>query len=224
MSRADAHVLVNARESNMTTTSSRRAHWDGVHETRCAQAVSWFQPSPDMSLKLIRRTAVPRDARIIDVGGGASTLVDHLLAQGYADLTVLDTSEAALRQTQARLGAQAGDVAWAVADVTSWQAPAPFNLWHDRAVLHFLTEPGDQAGYANVVSSAVPAEGWAVIGGFAPGGPTTCSGLPVVQHDAESLGALLGPRFQLLEVHGEVHITPSGAEQAFRYHVFRRKS
>lgn len=206
------------------TLFERRTLWDGVYDSKRADEVSWFQATPDLSLRLIGRTGVARGARIVDVGGGASTLADHLLGAGYAQLTVLDLAAAGLGQAQARLGARAGEIEWVVADVTRWRAPHAFDLWHDRAVLHFLTEAEDQAAYAETLRRTVAPEGWAVIGGFAPGGPAKCSGLPVVQHDAASLGALFGDAFRLLETHGEAHRTPSGAEQAFRYHVFQRRS
>jgi len=209
-------------ELKMNGTADRRVHWDSVYAAKPADEVSWFQPTPEVSLRLIRRTGIGRDARIVDVGGGASTLADHLLAEGFS-LAVLDLSEAALNQARKRLGDSAERIEWIVADVTAWRPHHAFDLWHDRAVLHFLTEPDDQEGYANTLRRAIPAEGWAIIGGFAPGGPAQCSGLPVVQHDARSLGRLLGPELQLLETHGETHVTPSGAEQAFRYHVFRRR-
>src|SRR5262249_32895218 len=155
--------------------------------------------------KLIHRTGVDKNSAIVDVGGGASTLVDHLLHEGYRDLTVLDIARKALEQAQARLGADADRITWAVGDVTTWRPARQFELWHDRAVLHFLTSSGEQSAYADTLRSALMSGGWAIIGGFAPGGPLRCSGRPVVRHDAASLAGVLGESFVLMETHGEIH-------------------
>lgn len=202
----------------------RHAHWQKVYSEKTATAVSWHQPRPDVSLALIAMTGVPKDAAILDVGGGASTLVDHLLDQGRTALSVLDISEAALAQARTRLGSSAARVRWIATDVTTWTPPQRFDLWHDRAVLHFLTTPRDQAAYAAALRAALKPGGWAIIAGFAPGGPRTCSGLEIVQHDAASLGALLGDGFTLTHTQDETHRTPWGAGQAFRYHLFRREA
>ncbi|MGH6951638.1 MAG: class I SAM-dependent methyltransferase [Vitreimonas sp.] len=204
------------------TASDARDHWDRVYVSKRSDEASWFQAMPALSLALIRRTGVGRGARIVDVGGGASTLVDHALEEGFCRVSVLDVSAEGLNQAKRRLGARADAAEWIVADVTAWRPEQRVDLWHDRAVLHFLTSPRDQAAYAETLCSALGVGGWAIVGGFAPGGPAQCSGLPVVQHDATSLGRLLGDAFTLLETHGQVHLTPSGAEQAFRFHVFRR--
>jgi SAM-dependent methyltransferase len=201
----------------------RRAHWETVYSAKRSTDVSWFQPEPELSLKLIRRTRMPRGASIIDVGGGASTLVDHLIRDGDNAVAVLDIAASGLEQAQRRLGADAQRVDWIVADITSWRSVRTFDLWHDRAVLHFLTSRDDQAAYADVLCSSVHSGGWAIIGGFAPNGPAQCSGLNVVHHDAASLTALLGDSFALMETHGEIHLTPHGREQAFRYHLFARR-
>ncbi len=202
--------------------TDQNAHWDRVYTEKRAEEVSWRQDEPTLSLKLIRRVGVGPDAPIVDVGGGASTLVDHLLASGFRDLTVLDIAASGLEQAKARLGRRAEEVKWVVSDVTTWRPAHRHRLWHDRAVLHFLAEPADQAAYMETLRSALDGDGWAIIAGFAPGGPVKCSGLEIVQHDGVSLGRLLGEDFQLMETHGEVHTTPWGAEQAFRYHLFRR--
>lgn len=199
-------------------------HWDSVYRAKRAEEMSWFQDEPALSLKLIRRTGVARDAALVDAGGGASTLVDHLLREGFSDVSVLDIAAPALQQAQARLGAQSEHVQWIASDVTTWRPAKRFRLWHDRAVLHFLTEPDHQAAYARTLHVALEGDGWAIIAGFAPGGPVKCSGLPVVQHDGESLQRLLGHGFDLMETHCETHLTPSGASQAFRYHLFRRSA
>lgn len=205
-----------------TIGNERNAHWQGVYESKAPDEVSWFQERPDVSLAMIDAAELPRDAAILDVGGGASTLVDHLLAAGYSSLTVLDISEAALARARARLGSSAERVTWIATDVTCWQSHAPVDLWHDRAVLHFLTASKDQQAYAAALRATVRPLGWAIIAGFAPGGPMKCSGLDIVQHDADSLRALLGEEFRLVDARDEVHRTPGNAEQAFRYHLWRR--
>lgn len=207
----------------MSPSDTRRAHWNAVYAEKRADEVSWHQQRPELSLKLIHRTGVSHSQALIDIGGGASTLVDHLLAEGFTNLAVLDFAEVGLAHARARLGESAGKVEWIVADVTQWRPPHSFALWHDRAVLHFLRAPEEQAAYADTLRAALPSGGWAIIGGFAPGGPARCSGLEIVQHDAESLSTLLGADFALLETHGEIHITPQGREQAFRRHIFQRK-
>jgi len=200
----------------------RQAHWQNVYTTKAEQAVSWFQPRADISLALIRATGVGPDASIIDVGGGASRLADELLALGFAHVTVLDLSEQALATSKARLGAQAARVRWLVEDVTSWRPNETYDVWHDRAALHFLTDAKDQAAYAERVLQAVRPGGHVIIGTFAPEGPERCSGLPVVRHDAASLGELLGPAFALAETRRHDHRTPAGAVQRFQFSRFRR--
>lgn len=205
------------------TESERRTHWERVYSTKQPGDVSWRQQEPELSLKLIRRTLIPRDAAIVDVGGGASTLVDHLVREGFTDITVVDIASPALEHAKRRLGADAERVTWIAADVTSWRPARAVDLWHDRAVLHFLTNESDQRAYADTLRATLRPGGWAIIGGFAPHGPLKCSGLDVVRHDAESLIALLGKSFVLMETHGEIHVTPQGREQAFRYHLFSRR-
>lgn len=205
-----------------TAASQRHTHWEGVYGSKSPGEVSWYQDRPDTSLALIGAADLRKDMRILDVGGGASTLVDHLLAAGHTSLAVLDLSEAALVHARARLGTAAEGVEWIAADITRWQTDEPVELWHDRAVLHFLTARADQQAYAEVLRRAVKPCGWAIIAGFAPGGPLKCSGLEIVQHDAESLGALLGEAFRLIETRDETHQTPWGADQAFRYHLYWR--
>lgn len=202
--------------------SERRAHWQRVYGLNAPGQVSWFQHRPQVSLELIDATGLAKDASILDVGGGASTLVDHLLEVGYSSLEVLDVSAEALRHAQTRLGSGAKHVRWITADITRWAPERPVALWHDRAVLHFLTARADQDAYFDRLRSTLKPCGWAIIAGFAPGGPLKCSGLDIVQHDAESLAQLLSYEFRLIEARDEVHRTPWGAEQAFRYHLYRR--
>jgi trans-aconitate methyltransferase len=166
----------------------RQAHWENVYTTKGENEVSWFEDSPTISLDLIRSTGVSTGASIIDIGGGASRLVDALVNAGFAAVTVLDLSKKALATAKARLGSPGEKVRWVVADVTTWEPPETYDVWHDRAAFHFLTEPKDRAAYAERVSKAVRPGGYVIIGTFALDGPERCSGLQVVRHDATSLG------------------------------------
>lgn len=202
---------------------SRETHWNRVFTTKADTDVSWHQAVPEASLRLVRACGIDPAAPVIDVGGGTSALVDHLLRSGHGDVTVLDVSAAALDRVRARLGADARRVRWIVADVTAFQPDRAYALWHDRAAFHFLTEPGDQAAYARAVAAAVAPGGWVVLATFAPHGPARCSGLEVRRHDAASLGAVLGPGFALVDEEVVDHTTPSGAVQPFTCARFRRR-
>lgn len=207
----------------MTKTDERRSHWQGVWTSKQAEAVSWFQPEPATSLALIAKAELRKDAGIVDIGGGASRLVDRLLDKGYAHIAVLDVSDAALEVAHQRLGARGDDVTWIDSDVLEWRpVPGLFELWHDRAVFHFLTRPEEQKAYRNVMMTALVPGGWAVLGTFAPDGPEKCSNLPVARHDAASLARILGPDFDMIEELRENHLTPGGAVQKFCWSVFRR--
>jgi SAM-dependent methyltransferase len=214
------------------TSVDIKSHWESVWTTRAINDVSWFQDSPDMSLALIRslQAAEAREesvadvASVVDVGGGASSLVDALLDEGVAKVAVLDVSAAALATSRQRLGERADGVDWVVSDVLAWRPESRFEIWHDRAVLHFLTDPTDQARYAEVVDAALEPGGHVVIGTFAPDGPEACSGLPVQRHDAASVLALLGlsgRRFERVDARSEDHVTPAGAVQKFSWVVAR---
>lgn len=200
----------------------RQTHWDNVYRTKREDEVSWFQASPTLSLDLIHATGIDRSASIIDVGGGASRMVDALIEEGFANLTVLDVSEAATETAKARLGARATAVTWIVADVTNWQPGGTYDVWHDRAAFHFLTAPEDRVAYAQRVLRAVRPGGHVIVGTFALDGPERCSGLPVVRHDAESIGAVLGPSFKLIETRRHEHQTPMGGSQKFQFSRFQR--
>jgi len=195
----------------------RRDHWNQVYETKGADDLSWFQARPEMSLRLIAATGVAKADAILDVGGGTSTLVDHLLDEGYRDLTVLDISGAALNQAQARLGGRANLVRWIETDITAFRADQQFRVWHDRAVFHFLTEPDDQRRYAAALAQALPVGAHAIIGTFAIDGPEKCSGLPVARYDSERMVAVLGSTFRLIEQVDEIHLTPWQSEQRFSF-------
>lgn len=206
----------------MTTSPDQKTHWETIYGEKSPEAVSWRQERPNLSIELVRLAELAPDATILDVGGGASTLVDHLLAEGRRSIIVLDISKTALAHARERLGENAGRVKWITADITTWTPKTRVDFWHDRAVLHFLTKRADQESYFQTLKQALRPGGWVMIAGFAPGGPTECSGLPIVQHDAESLQNLLGDDFMLIETRDETHRTPAKAEQAFRYHLFRR--
>lgn len=196
-----------------------RTHWDRVYTTRSAQEVSWYQPHAEQSLSLIERIAAGRPSRLIDVGGGASTLVDDLLARGRFDVSVLDLSDAALKVARQRLGEQqARRVQWLVGDVTAVALPAnAFDIWHDRAVFHFLTEPAQRAAYVSQVRRAVRPGGHVIVAAFGPNGPLQCSGLPVMRYSADALYSEFGEAFELVEHSSEAHHTPGGAVQQFVY-------
>jgi ubiquinone/menaquinone biosynthesis C-methylase UbiE len=201
------------------------AHWDAVYTTRSAQEVSWYQPHAEQSLALVERIAGGRPTSLIDVGGGASTLVDDLLARGLFEVTVLDLSTAALEVARQRLGAQrARQVCWLAGDVTGVALPAAaYDIWHDRAVFHFLTEPVQRAAYVSQVCRAVRPGGHVIVAAFAPDGPLRCSGLPVMRYSAEALHSEFGPSFELVEHSTEAHRTPAGATQQFVYcHCIRQ--
>ena len=202
-----------------------RDHWEKVYTTKASDAVSWFQPHADFSVGLIKTTGVDRDAAIIDVGGGASTLVDDLLADGYTDLTVLDLSAAALAAARQRLGARAAEVKWIAADITRADLPANhYDIWHDRAVFHFLTSPEQRAAYVQAVFHSVKPGGHVIVATFAEDGPEQCSGLPVMRYRADQLHDEFGDAFTLLRHRKEAHHTPSGTVQQFVYCYCRRTS
>ena len=199
-----------------------KEHWENVYSTQPSNSVSWFQEHADLSLRLIRGTRVAANKPIIDVGGGASTLVDDLLTHGYQNVTVLDLSAIALRASQRQLGTRASLVRWLQADVTRTKLIArTYDVWHDRAMFHFLTVPEDRKAYVRAVSRAVKLGGHVIVATFAKDGPTECSGLPVGRYCADELNTEFGDRFALLSSHQEEHRTPSGSVQQFVYCHFR---
>ncbi|MHB8430033.1 MAG: class I SAM-dependent methyltransferase [Acidimicrobiales bacterium] len=198
----------------------RASHWDGVYRTRPADALSWYQAEPTLSLELIDALGVTSGSAVIDVGGGASVLVDHLFRNGFTDLTVLDLSEAALRTSRKRIGAEA-NVGWVTADVLRWEPERAYYLWHDRAVLHFLTGE-DVDRYSATLRRAVGPEGSVVLATFAPDGPERCSGLPVTRYSFRELAMVLGDGFEVVGQRREVHRTPGGVEQPFTWLAARR--
>jgi SAM-dependent methyltransferase len=203
-------------------SESRQAHWENVYTKKGENEVSWFQENPAQSLDLIAEVGATVDTAIIDIGGGASRVVDCLVERGFRAVTVLDLSEAALKMAQARLRERAAKVSWLVADATTWQPQHKYDIWHDRAAFHFLTEEPDRAAYVARMKQALKVGGHAIIATFALDGPEKCSGLPVMRYDATGLGNALGQGFILIDARSYAHVTPWGATQSFQFSVFRR--
>jgi SAM-dependent methyltransferase len=201
--------------------AEREKHWQSVYTTKRESEVSWFEENPAPSLDLIALVGAGRRSAIIDIGGGASRLVDRLILQGYEDLTVLDISAAALEAAKARMGEKARQVRWLVADATTWEPSRLYDVWHDRATFHFLVDLADQAAYVVRLRRALRPGGHAIIGAFALDGPKKCSGLAVARYDVESLGKALGSAFLLVDTRRHDHLTPRGVTQHFQFSVFR---
>ena len=201
--------------------TERDKHWSGVYEEKAPASVSWYQAVPEHSLSALKRFGATPSSSIIDVGGGASNLAARLLEQGWSDVTVLDIAAPALVAAKARLGALADRVQWQVADITKWRPARKFDVWHDRAVFHFLTEPDQREAYRRALLNGLSENGLVIMATFALDGPEKCSGLPVQRYDAESLAHALGPSFKLIESWSEDHITPWGSQQAFNWCAFR---
>ena len=199
----------------------RHAHWEGVYHAKHTTEVSWFEVEPAVSLALIQSVA-PTGGQIIDVGGGASLLVDRLVETRRWDVTVLDVSATALELAQARLRQQADRVRWIEADITQAQQLGTYDIWHDRAVFHFLTRPEDRAAYLDRLRGALVPGGHVVLGTFALAGPNECSGLPVCRYDAASLATVLGSDCSLVQQLEHAHLTPQGNTQPFMFGVFRK--
>ena len=198
----------------MTTKS----HWEDVYRSRAVDEVSWYRPHLDVSLGLIEGAAPDRGSAIIDVGGGEATLVDDLVARGYGDVTVLDISQVAIEVAKARMGPAAAPVRWITGDITQVELEAArYDLWHDRAVFHFLTKADDRAAYVRQVARAVRPGGHVIVATFGPEGPEKCSGMDVVRYDAGSLHGEFGAKFRLLDSVTELHETPWGTPQQFMY-------
>lgn len=200
-------------------------HWNTVYGARAEDELTWFEATPRVPLDLVRAYLQPGDP-FIDIGAGASRLIDALLEEGFGPLTVLDLSSVALAVSWQRLGPKANDVAWIEADITTWKPDWDYVVWHDRAVFHFLTRAEDRAGYARALSDALRPGGIAIIATFADDGPERCSGLPVVRYAPEALAQeldrLLPGRFGMLDARRHMHVTPKGNRQSFQYSVFRK--
>jgi len=203
--------------------AKRKHHWEQFWSTSEPRNVSWYQDSPEASLHLINATRVSRDAHILDVGGGASTLVDGLIDRGFENISVLDLSDSAIAHAKERLGARSEKVAWMTGDVTAFHADTQIDLWHDRAVLHFLTEKRDRDLFVQSFTESIAPNGHAIFATFALDGPRKCSGLEVVRYGPQEIKALLGESFQLLEIEQETHLTPGEIKQRFTYFRFQRQ-
>lgn len=201
---------------------SREAHWQNVYTSKGENEVSWFQDNPTPSLELIDLTGVSSKAAIIDIGGGASRLVDALVDRGFDSVTVLDLSAAALDAAKARLGERSDRVHWIAADATTWQPDRIYDLWHDRAAFHFLTDSADVSAYVARLKAATAPGSYVIIGTFALDGPEKCSGLVVSRYDSSGLAEILGQSFELIDQRCHDHVTPWGASQRFQFSTFRR--
>jgi SAM-dependent methyltransferase len=202
--------------------TKRGAHWENVYRTKGERELSWFQEIPSISSELIRSACATSHSAVVDIGGGASRLVDALVDEGFEDVTVLDLSESALAAAKTRLGPTAAGVTWIVADVVRWEPLQRYDIWHDRAAFHFLTDEADRIAYVECLREALRPGGYAIIATFALDGPERCSGLPVVRYDAASLGKVLGDVFNLVETRRHDHHTPIGSIQRFQFSMFRR--
>lgn len=200
----------------LSSNRERALHWDQVYESNGPTGMSWFQETPSVSLEFMDVLAVDRAAPTIDVGGGSSPLVDHLIRRGFTDLSVLDVSQLALREARLRLGENAA-VSWLCEDLLLWTPGRRYALWHDRAVFHFLTDGADLKSYVDLLRSAISPGGALIIATFAQDGPESCSGLPVARYSAEELSDVLGSRFQVVMARRELHTTPAGAVQPFTW-------
>ncbi len=203
--------------------TERQAHWQNVYATKAEKEVSWFQENPVPSMEFIAAASIARDAAIIDVGGGASRLVDSLLEKGFQRIAILDLSANALEEAKKRLGRRADGIDWIAADVTAWEPTTTYDLWHDRAAFHFLTETADRDAYVVRLKKAVRPGGHVIIATFALDGPEKCSGLPIVRYGPEAVASVLGPKFNLIDSERHDHVTPGGNTQRFQFSRFLRR-
>lgn len=206
----------------MSGVDDRTNHWDRIYAASPSTGLSWYEREPTTSMRLIDATDVGTSAVVIDLGAGTSVLVDHLVESGYTDVTVLDVSGRALDEVRQRLGAKSDAVTYLRRDVLSWEPDRHYDVWHDRAVFHFLTDPEDRDRYVEVATGAVRPGGWVVIATFADDGPTQCSGLPVARYSPERLAGVFSAQFSLVEEDREEHVTPAGVVQPFTWVLMRR--
>jgi 2-polyprenyl-3-methyl-5-hydroxy-6-metoxy-1,4-benzoquinol methylase len=199
-----------------------REHWRSVYRSKRPGEVSWYQSSPAPSLDALDRIGAPATASLVDIGAGASVLADTLLDRGWSDVTLVDIAEPALEETRLRLGGRAAKVRWDIADIRHWRPGRAFDIWHDRAVLHFLIEAADRAGYRRALLEGTRPGSHVIIAAFALDGPEQCSGLPVRRYDPAAIATELGADFEPLDDWREIHLTPWGAEQRFQWALFKR--
>lgn len=202
----------------------KKAHWEAVYTNKQVHEVSWYQPVPETSLRLLEEAQLPKDARIIDVGGGDSFFADHLLALGYTDITVVDISEKALERAKNRLGERAQNVKWIVADASRLELPESMDFWHDRAVFHFLTDPEDIRNYIRVLNTYVKEGGILNLGTFSEDGPEKCSGISIKQYSEKTLTEVVGEEFEPIRCFRVDHPTPFDTVQNFVFCSFRRRA
>jgi 2-polyprenyl-3-methyl-5-hydroxy-6-metoxy-1,4-benzoquinol methylase len=206
-----------------TDSYQKKSHWENVYQTKPLETVSWYQPVPETSLSLIANLNLSKDSHIIDVGGGDSLLSEYLLNQGFANLSVLDISGAALRRAQKRLGDRANSINWIESDVLDFKTEHPLDLWHDRAAFHFITEDSDIKRYVQIAHKAIRPEGYLILGTFSVNGPTKCSGLPIRQYDLNLVRNTFGAYFELLHNEEIDHLTPGGSVQKFHFATLKRR-
>jgi 2-polyprenyl-3-methyl-5-hydroxy-6-metoxy-1,4-benzoquinol methylase len=199
--------------------SEQQTHWQQIYEKKDPDQLTWYQPEATISLELIRQQKLSTESKLVDMGSGCSTLVDGLLASGLRHLTMVDLSSSALKCAQKRLGERSETIQWIAADATTWEPEEEYDLWHDRAVFHFLTTEGQREGYLKALRKGLKPGGRVVLSTFAVGGPEKCSGLPIVQYNAEKVRATFGEDFTLLLERTEEHPTPWGGHQSFAYFV-----
>ena len=199
-------------------------HWEKIYKEKSPLEVSWYQNKPSVSLSIVNTLPISKNDDLIDVGGGASTLVDYLIEQGFKNISVLDLSSNALTLAKQRLGEKSQQVNWQITDITQFIPVTTYSLWHDRAVFHFLTKKSEREKYKEALASAINVGGYLIIAAFAIGGPTKCSGLDIVQYDTEKIKQEFGADFKLIDEKSEVHITPAGREQLFGYYVFTKNA
>lgn len=200
-----------------------KSYWENIYLTKDTQKVGWFQRRPALTLSLIEELAIPKDSTLIDIGGGDSYLVDYLLADGYRNVTVLDISTKAIEKAKLRLGEKSKHPKWIISDIREFEPLRPYDLWHDRAAFHFLTEEKDIRSYVETAKKGIGEYGLMIIGTFSEKGPTTCSGLPVRQYALEELQQTFSPDFETVKKFNIDHITPSGQSQNYSFCVFRKK-
>ena len=208
---------------NSIREEKRVQHWENVYANHPLEKVGWYQPIPETSLDLIKEAKIPKDGAVLDVGGGDSLLVDHLLERGYTDLTVLDISDKAIQRAQRRLGQDAQKVNWIHTDITQFKPTRTYDVWHDRACFHFLTETVDIDSYFQILNRSLKVDATAIIGVFSKNGPDRCSGLDIKKYDKESLKNLMDDNFQLTHTFTVDHITPSRNTQNYIYACFKKQ-
>ena len=201
---------------------SQKEHWENVYRTKEDQEVGWYQPNPETSIRLVRTYSTSKDDSIIDVGGGNSHLIQHLLNEGYTDLSVMDISIHAINRNKRRFGSEADKINWIESNILEFNSDQDFQIWHDRAVFHFLTDNADMRSYCEVASHHIKKGGFLIIGTFSETGPKMCSGLPITQYSEESFCVIFQEKFELIECFDDKHTTPSGNNQDFVWAVFKK--